>query len=96
MTIIESLKSAERIIIVCHIRPDGDCLGAGFALKRIAERLGKIPDDGDRFTYENWEFTVSETVNHRAAKITVKRLPAPDPEEENEKDREKKNFLLNI
>ncbi len=62
----------------------------------VAERLGKIPDDGDRFTYENWEFTVSETVNHRAAKITVKRLPAPDPEEESEKDREKKNFLLNI
>ena len=51
MTIIESLKSAERIIIVCHIRPDGDCLGAGFALKRIAERLGKKVDfvtDSDR------------------------------------------------
>ena len=51
MTIIEAVKSAERIIIVCHIRPDGDCLGAGFALKRIAERLGKKVDfvtDSDR------------------------------------------------
>ena len=62
----------------------------------VAERLGKIPDDGDRFTYENWAFTVSETVNHRATKITVQKLPDPDPEEESEKDREKKNFLLKL
>ena len=44
MTIIESVKKSERILIVCHIRPDGDCLGAGFALKRIAEKEGKKVD----------------------------------------------------
>ncbi len=58
----------------------------------VAERLGKVPDNGDRFTYENWEFTVSETVNHRTVKIIVKKLPDPKPDEE----KEKKNFLLNI
>lgn len=44
MTIIESVKNSKRILIVCHIRPDGDCLGAGFALKRIAEKEGKSVD----------------------------------------------------
>lgn len=44
MTPIEAVKRANAILIVCHIRPDGDCLGAGFALKRIAERMGKTVD----------------------------------------------------
>ena len=44
MTIIESVKKSERMLIVYHIRPDGDCLGAGFALKRIAEKEGKKVD----------------------------------------------------
>lgn len=61
----------------------------------VAEQLGKIPDDGDCFTYENWEFTVSETVNHRAAKIIAKKLSVLDLDEENDKEKEKKSFLLN-
>lgn len=44
MTVIESVKNARTILIVCHIRPDGDCLGAGFGLKKIAENLGKNVD----------------------------------------------------
>lgn len=44
MTVIDSVKAAEKILIVCHIRPDGDCLGAGFGLKRICETLGKKVD----------------------------------------------------
>ena len=60
----------------------------------MAEQLSKIPEDGDHFTYENWEFTVAETVGHRVAKVNVKKLP--DPEADEEKEKEKKNFLLNI
>lgn len=41
MTLIEKIKSARSILIVGHVRPDGDCLGAGFAIKRIAEGYGK-------------------------------------------------------
>ena len=44
MTLIDYIKKARTVLIVCHIRPDGDCLGSGFALKRIAENLGKRVD----------------------------------------------------
>ncbi len=44
MTIIDRIRKAETILIVCHIRPDGDCLGAGFSLKKVAENLGKKVD----------------------------------------------------
>lgn len=50
-TVIESIKKSARILIVCHIRPDGDSLGSGFALKKVAEKLGKQVDfvtDSDR------------------------------------------------
>lgn len=29
MTPIDAIKKANDILIVCHIRPDGDCLGSG-------------------------------------------------------------------
>lgn len=44
MTPIDAIKKANDVLIVCHIRPDGDCLGSGFALTRIAEKLGKRVD----------------------------------------------------
>lgn len=44
MTPIDAIKKANDILIVCHIRPDGDCLGSGFALTRIAEKMGKRVD----------------------------------------------------
>ena len=44
MTPIDAVKKAKNVLIVCHIRPDGDCLGSGFALMRIAEKLGKKVD----------------------------------------------------
>lgn len=50
-TIINSIKKAKNVLVVCHIRPDGDSLGAGFSVKRIAEKLGKKVDfvsDSDR------------------------------------------------
>ena len=35
------LKSADNIMILTHVRPDGDTLGAGFALRYGLEALGK-------------------------------------------------------
>lgn len=39
MTWTDSLKNASRVLIVSHIRPDGDTLGAALALKAVCKRL---------------------------------------------------------
>ena len=44
MNLIDSIKEANKILIVGHVRPDGDCLGAGLALRRLAVNQGKIAD----------------------------------------------------
>lgn len=44
MELIDSIKSANRILIVGHMRPDGDCLGAGLALYTLAKNEGKTAD----------------------------------------------------
>lgn len=44
MNLIDSIKSAKNILIVGHVRPDGDCLGAGLALKRLANNEGVNAD----------------------------------------------------
>ena len=43
-TLIDTIKKAENVLLVCHVRPDGDCLGAGFAVMRVCEKLGKNTD----------------------------------------------------
>ena len=35
------VRSASRILLTVHQRPDGDCLGSQLAMKRILEKLGK-------------------------------------------------------
>lgn len=42
--IINAIKSAERILVCGHIRPDGDCVGAALAVRRICQKLGKTAD----------------------------------------------------
>ena len=42
--LINAIDKAENIFVVCHVRPDGDCLGAGFAVTRVCEKLGKKVD----------------------------------------------------
>ena len=41
MTITERIKAAEKVLIIGHQRPDGDCIGAGLALMRLCEKYGK-------------------------------------------------------
>ncbi len=38
--IVQTLKDSARTLIVCHVGPDGDCLGAGLALAAALSRLG--------------------------------------------------------
>jgi len=42
--IIPLLKNSSSILIVCHIRPDGDTLGSGLALLHLCEALNKKAD----------------------------------------------------
>lgn len=44
MTIVEAVKAAKNILIIGHQRPDGDCIGAGLALRRVCLRHGKHCD----------------------------------------------------
>ncbi|MGQ0549878.1 MAG: DHH family phosphoesterase [Armatimonadota bacterium] len=39
-TIARTLKDSRSTLIVCHVAPDGDCLGAGLALGMALRRLG--------------------------------------------------------
>lgn len=39
--IAEALRSAGRVIIYTHLRPDGDCLGSGCGLQLALEAMGK-------------------------------------------------------
>lgn len=44
MKLTDSIKDAKNILIVGHVRPDGDCLGAGLALRRLAKNTGVNAD----------------------------------------------------
>lgn len=39
--IAEILKQKNKIILICHVRPDGDTLASAFALKSVLEDMGK-------------------------------------------------------
>lgn len=55
----------------------------------IMEQVGKIPEQGDSFTFENIEVEVTETDSHRVAFAKVTRLPEETEEEEKAKDKDK-------
>ena len=46
--IAEQLKKAERICIVGHLNPDGDCIGSMLALRYLLVQQGKTADVYDR------------------------------------------------
>ncbi len=48
----------------------------------VMEQLGKMPEDGDEFSFENLDITITETDSHRVTKIKVyKNEPAEEPAE---------------
>lgn len=42
--ILNAIKAADTVLVVGHIRPDGDCVGAALAVRHICEKLGKTAD----------------------------------------------------
>lgn len=44
--ILDAIKKARSVLIVGHVRPDGDCLGSAFALREFCRNAGKIADAG--------------------------------------------------
>ncbi len=48
----------------------------------VMEQLGKMPEEGDKFSFENLDITITETDSHRVTKIKVyKNEPAEEPAE---------------
>ena len=43
----------------------------------VMEQLGRIPEVGDRFAYEDLQVTVTETDHHRVMEVEIQRLPHP-------------------
>lgn len=50
----------------------------------VMEQVGKIPEEGDDFTFENLHITVTEIDSHRVEKLKVEKLEPEDLEEEKE------------
>lgn len=50
----------------------------------VMEQLGKIAENGDTFTFENLDITITETDSHRVTKIKVLQNPKPDEDEEDD------------
>lgn len=44
--ILEAIDRAESVLIIGHVRPDGDCLGSAFALREYCMKLGKFAEVG--------------------------------------------------
>lgn len=44
MNLINAISGAKKVLIVGHVRPDGDCFGSGFAIKRLLEKSGSVVD----------------------------------------------------
>ena len=55
----------------------------------VAEQLGKIPSEGDKFQYENLEITVVKVDSHRAEEVDIIQHPKEDPEESDKKSDKK-------
>ena len=47
----------------------------------VMEQVGKIPEEGDEFTFENLQITVTEIDSHRVEKVKVEKLQTEGSEE---------------
>ena len=48
----------------------------------VSEMIGKVPEEGDSFEYENLMITVNTTENHRVSEVRVNLTPKEITEEE--------------
>ena len=47
----------------------------------VLEQMGRVPETGDRFTWENLDVTVTRAEHHRVLEIRVEVLPEEEPED---------------
>lgn len=45
-SILKAINKAKSVLIIGHVRPDGDCIGSAFAIREYCLNLGKIADVG--------------------------------------------------
>lgn len=77
--VLEALRAARKVLVVCHTPPDGDTAGSGLGLRRTLEALGKEADlflDGNlpgwmRQQAEPGEFKSFEEVQHQDYDLVV-------------------------
>ena len=55
----------------------------------VMEQIGRIPEEGDRFTSDGLDVTVTKVDHRRVLEIRVVVLPEEEPGKEKEKDRDK-------
>ncbi|HZW91058.1 MAG TPA: transporter associated domain-containing protein, partial [Myxococcaceae bacterium] len=59
--------------------PEGEYETLGGYLSSLA---GSIPEVGDRFTYDGWQFTIASKQGPRLGRVRMTRLKAPAPSRE--------------
>ncbi|MBR4745166.1 MAG: hypothetical protein IK070_00450, partial [Clostridia bacterium] len=64
--LVEAINNSNNVAIFIHVRPDGDCIGSGIALKLALEQIGKHADiycDGEvgrTFSYLKYVDTINK------------------------------------
>jgi len=90
--ITEEFKSTGKDIFVADGAMDFEDFSEHFDIKEetdlvslggwVMEKLGKIPEEGDNFEYENILVTVTKTDCHRVETVEVRVIHHPDEEKE--------------
>ena len=55
----------------------------------VSEKLGKVPEKGDKFSYDNMEVTVADVENHRAETVDIHIIPETQDAEKGKKAEKK-------
>lgn len=55
----------------------------------VMEKIGRIPESGDTFDFENLHITITELDSHRVTQIIVKCEPKDEDEDEKDKEKDK-------
>ena len=76
--IVECSENFEDFCEFFDLEAESDSVSTG---GWVMEQLGKIPEKGDRFSFENLDVIITETDSHRVNKIKVTVRPVEEPEE---------------
>ncbi len=70
---VERMRAAQRILVVCHIRPDGDAIGSllglGLALRSAGKQVEMVCEDGVPSDCRHWRAAPMCAARHRVILI---------------------------